>query len=87
MCGFDSCKVTNNFHFFLESTSRAAYSVVSCRILPKFERMQAFMYAIIIFKCYKNRIINSREKNEKSFCHYKSTFKPRLFQRSINTHI
>ena len=55
------------FHFFPESTSRAAYSVVSYRTMSKFERMQAFMYALIPYKYYKNRIINSREKVEKSF--------------------
>ena len=41
--------------------SRAANSVVRGRILPNFELIQAFMYAIITCKYKKDPIKNSRE--------------------------
>ena len=47
--------------------SRAANSVVSGQIWPKFELVRDFMRVLVTWKYKKDRIENSREKVEKSF--------------------
>ena len=47
--------------------SRAANSVVSCLIWPKFELVRDFMYVLVTCKYEKDRIKNNREKVETSF--------------------
>ena len=48
-------------------TPRAANSVVSGSIWPKFEVFREFMHALVICKYKKDRIKNNREKVETSF--------------------
>ena len=52
--------------------SRAANTVVSRQIWPKFDLIQAFMTVLITCKNQNDRNINSRKKVETSFFHYKS---------------
>ena len=47
--------------------SRAANSVVSSGIWPKFELIQALMYVLVTCKYEKDRIKNSRENVETPF--------------------
>ena len=47
--------------------SRAANSVVSGPIWPKFELVQDFMYVLLTCKYEKDKIKNNREKVETSF--------------------
>ena len=47
--------------------SRAANSVVSGQIWPKFEFVRDFIHALITCKYKKGRIKNNREKVESSF--------------------
>ena len=47
--------------------SRAANSVVSGPIWPKFELVRDFMYVLVTCKYEKDRIKNNREKVETSF--------------------
>ena len=55
----------------------AANSVVSLLILTKFELFQALMYVLITCKFDEDPIINSQEKVETCFSHYKPM---RIFQ-------
>ena len=48
-------------------SSRAAYSVASSGIWPKFELIQTFMYVPITCKNKKDRIKNSRENVTTTF--------------------
>ena len=52
--------------------SRAANSVVSGPIWPKFELVQDFMHVLVTCKYKKDWIKKNREKVETSFSHYKS---------------
>ena len=52
--------------------SRAANSVVSCMIWPKFELIQDCRHVLVTCKYHKDRIKNNREKGETPFSHYKS---------------
>ena len=53
-------------------TSRAANSVVSGPIWPKFELVPDFMHVLVTCKYKKDRMKNNREKVETSFPNYKS---------------
>ena len=52
--------------------SRAANSLVSGPISPKFELVRDFMHVLVTSKYKKDRIKNNREKVERSFPHYNS---------------
>ena len=52
--------------------SRAANSVVSGPIWPKFELFWVFMYVLVSCKYKKDRIKSNREKVETPFSHYRS---------------
>ena len=52
--------------------SRAANSVVSSGIWPKFELIQALMYVLVTCKYEKDQIKKSREMWRHRFHHYKS---------------
>ena len=52
--------------------SKAANSVVSCPIWPKFELIRGFMHFFIICKYKKDRIKNNQNKWRHHFPHYKS---------------
>ena len=47
--------------------SKAAYSVVSSPIRPKFELVRDFMHVLVTCSYKKDRIKNNREKVETSF--------------------
>ena len=47
--------------------SRAANSIVSDPIMPKFELVRDFMHVLVTCKYNKDRIKNNREKVETSF--------------------
>ena len=60
---FSHCKSTGDFF----RRSRAANSVVSGRIWPKFELIQDFMHVLVTCKYKEDRIKNNREKVETPF--------------------